>query len=156
MRFTPLLASYWPCKMASLISATARSSLSPDNCISLFIVLFHIVYAVRGKLQILGFKLLLLGDKLRLEGLDTSKHILGIVVNHFFANHFLVLIKGQVVVVLTDFIYRHQETLVLSCTIGLGIQMLPTLQQVGDIIVAARCALGIERKTIATPSPRIS
>lgn len=55
--------------------STACRSFSPDNCISLFIVLFQIVYAVRGKLQILGFKLLLLSSKLILEGLDTGKHI---------------------------------------------------------------------------------
>ena len=55
--------------------STACRSFSPDNCISLSIVLFQIVYAVRGKLQILGFKLLLLGGKLCFEGIDAGKHI---------------------------------------------------------------------------------
>ena len=79
---------------------------------------------------------------------DAAHDDLGCIILDLSAFHFLVLVDGEVVVVLTDFLNRDQEALVVAATVLFFVKVLPAVDDVGDVILVDGVALIVEREAV--------
>lgn len=82
------------------------------------------------------------------EGLNTSQHHFQFLVLHLHTLNFLVLVEGEVVVVIADFLYRNEEGLVLAGAAFLGIQILEAGDNVGNVVLGNGIAFVVQTESV--------
>ena len=83
-----------------------------------------------------------------MQRLDSAQHDGRVFVFDLDLLDLLVFVDGEVVVVGADFIDGDEEALVLAGTVLFGIQILPALYDVGDVVLSDRSSLVIQGETI--------